>query len=254
MSDQNLNWKNATAATAAQVRAATSIFMVAAGSNMDEPLKVTNTVMAEVFGKPTEIAKVEDATITGWHDTSTHAFDDDDWVFVQLVEEDGSQDTLQIGPMQFKNIATTYNRVGNIDGAPMNFVATVTNVPDENDATNYKTLITDGATGQYIAIQAQETAGNRLSDNWEGRFEDLATAENQAPWMLIGTSGNRFQAWRNGSDVRTNRAGPVNASNRVTLYRAGKKQELRIRRTGTKLRYHLQGEISTNNILYVVRL
>lgn len=251
----DLNWKDAPAATAAQVRNAHTLFMIAAGSNQETPLKVPRTIMKAVFENvPTEIVEIDDASITGWHDTSAHAFADDDWVFVQLLEESGSYDTLQIGPMQFKNISTGYNRVGSIDGAPMNYIATVTSIPDENGNPDYKNLITDGANDQYLQVSARETAGENKSETWDGRFQDLPTSESTALRMLIGTSGDRFQLWRDGTNVRINRAGPINASNTASIFRAGKTQELRIRRTGTKLRYHLQGEISTDNKLRVIKL
>ena len=189
-----------------------------------------------------------------WTDISTDTYQDDDYLSIQVIEGGGDFASLTVGPVRFGDIPTTnYIADGSTDGAPMSFVAQVTGLPNESANPSYKTLITDGANDQYLSIDLRETAGEYRGTNWVGRFQDLTTSQTDAVWCVIDSGGLRFQVWRDGSEVRANYASTVNAANQGTVVRAGKLQQLRVRRSGSKLRYRLHGEIDSTNTLRVLK-
>ena len=189
-----------------------------------------------------------------WTDISTDTYQNDDYLTIQVVEGGGDYASLTVGPVRFADIPTSnYIADGSTDGAPMSFVAQVTGLPNESANPSYKTLITDGANDQYLSVDMRETAGEYPGTNWVGRFQDLTTSQADAVWCVIDSGGLRFQIWRSGSEVRANYASSVNANNQATVERAGKLQQLRIRRSGSKLRYRLHGEIDSTNTLRVLK-
>ena len=208
--------------------------------------------------QPVLIREITEVTNPGvalaWTDISADTYDDEDWVWVQLIEESGGYDVISIGPVKFSDIPTTnYIQKNQIAGSPIVKDNTETGIPDENANPDYKNLVTDAANGDFYMVQARETAGDRRSANWMGLFEELPTSEGSAIWLLIGTGGERFQLWRDGSNIRINKASTVNASNTASIFQYGTYQYLRLRRDGQKIRYRLNGDVSATSKLRVYR-
>ena len=281
-------FKDRPRASAAQVRAAETLFAIATDTTQTEFLAVTHAVMQEVYGEAATQANLYDiikaivlgnrteddtahtltippaisevAEITNppvaqtWTDISNDTYTDDDWVWIQLIEESSNYDIINIGPLKFSDIpSSNYIQKMQIAGAPITKENTVTAIPDENGNPDFKTLVTDAVSGEFYTIQARETAGNRRSANWVGLFQELPTTEGTAIWIIVGSGGERFQLWRDGSDIRINRAGSVNATNTASIFQYGTYQYLRIQQAQSKIRYRLNGDVSTTTKLRVYK-
>ena len=186
----DLNLKDAQAATAAEVRDAKTLFIIASGANQETPKKVEQSVMEEVFG-----VKATKALIYGFMKAILQASTN-----VSITTDDDN-DELDIAATDTDTVftpskANLYAAVKAILQASTNVSITADDDNDELDiaATDTDTVFTPSKANLYAAVKAILQASTNVSITADDDNDELDIAATDTDTVFTPSKANLYAA------------------------------------------------------------
>ena len=220
-----------------------------------------------VEGGISEVAELSNPTVAGaWADISSDTYESGEYVSVQLVEEADAYGELFVGPSKFSDIPTGYVAARRARGgaslvgtdadfnptAASHMYATGITLPDVSDAW-YEVWLKMSA-GQFsLSFSGAEIGALTARNAGSGTTNALAlddifiTGTRSSPFVARTSSNELLVGFWSGGAMSNLRAQPLR------VYRLDAVAELRVKRSGSKLRYRLEGDIASTGKLRVLK-